>query len=167
MTPQASAPIDDDYAPAPRFLVVDSRVPESIRRLLEEADGCLNMSFTVGGAACARRAIREILETEALDRETFTVSLLALREKYPAVPPTLFQILELLAAGDEPLHTDALKALIATTKGLVYEVYVLGAERIESLEYLSALLKTLDRSKAVGKLPPRTQPSTLATKPRA
>jgi hypothetical protein len=166
MTTPASAAIDDDRAPAPRFLVIDSRVPETIRQLLEEADGCLNMSFTVGGTACARRAIRVILDTEAATGESFAVSLLALKDKYPGVPPTLFQILELLAAGDEPLQTDQLKALIATTKSMVYEIYVLGAERIESLEYLSTLLKTLDRNKAATKLPPRVQQPAPAAKPR-
>lgn len=140
--------IENDRAPAPRFLVVDSRVPESIRQLLEEADGCLNMSFIVGGTACARRAIRVILDSEGVKGDDFRTCLLALGEKHPAVPPTLFQILELLAAGEKPLKTDALKALIATAKGMVYEIYVLGAERIESFEYLSDLLKALDRDKA-------------------
>ena len=37
---------------------------------------------------------------------------------------------------------------------------------IESLEYLSTLLKTLDRNKAAPKLPPKAQPPAPAAKPR-
>ena len=36
----------------PRFLEVDDRVPAPLRKLLDEADGCLDMSFTTGGTAC-------------------------------------------------------------------------------------------------------------------
>jgi len=151
--------IDNDRSPAPRFLVVDNRVPEAIRQLLEEADGCLNMSFTVGGTACARRAIRAILEGEGINGDDYSESLIALSHKHPAVAPTLFQILDLLGTGEEPLQPDALKVLTATVKGIVYEVYVLGAERIESLEYLRELMKALDRGRLPVKLSKKNTPS--------
>src|SRR6185503_20142482 len=133
--------IDNDTAPAPRFLVVDRRVPEAIRQLLDEADGCLNMSFAVGGSACVRRAIRKAFEIEGVEEDDFGASLTALGQKHQAVAPTLFQV---LGAGDEALPADALKALIATFKGVLYEIYVLGEERLESLAYLSELLQALD-----------------------
>jgi hypothetical protein len=119
--------LEGDRSPAPRFLVVDMRVPESIRQLLEEADGCMNMAFSVGGSACVRRAIWKTFEVEG-------------------VPPTLFRVIELLGSGDDPLHVDALKALLATFKGVLYEIYVLGEERAESLAYIQKLLQTLDRA---------------------
>jgi hypothetical protein len=136
--------IDNDTAPAPRFLVVDRRVPEPIRQLLDEADGCLNMQFAVGGSACVRRAIHKAFEIEGVESEDFAESLASLGQKHPAVAPTLFQVMGVLGGGDDPLPGDALKALIATFKGVLYEIYVLGEERLESLAYLSELLQALD-----------------------
>lgn len=136
--------IDNDTTPAPRFLVVDRRVPEAIRQLLDEADGCLNMAFAVGGSACVRRAIRKAFEIEGVDEDDFGASLTALGQKHQAVAPTLFQVMGVLGGGDDPLPADALKALIATFKGVLYEIYVLGEERLESLAYLSELLQALD-----------------------
>ena len=140
--------LDDDRALEPRFLTVDERVPEAIRQLLEEADGCLNMTFSVGGSACVRRAIRKTFEVEGVDEDDFAASTHALAQKHQGVAPTLFQVIELLGAGDEPLHADALRALIATFKGILYEVYVLGEERAETLAYLSKLLQAVDREGA-------------------
>jgi len=154
--------IDNDTAPAPRFLVVDRRVPDAIRQLLDEADGCLNMSFAVGGSACVRRAIHKAFEIEGVESDDFAASLTALGQKHPAVAPTLFQVMGVLGGGDEPLRGDALKALIATFKGVLYEIYVLGEERLESLAYLSELLQALD---SPPKLPKPRTASAPSSKP--
>jgi hypothetical protein len=134
-----------DDATAPRFLIVDPRAPAAIRQLLDEADGCLTMGYINGGTACARRAVDQILETEHASGEDYAASLLTLSEKHPAVAPALFQILGMLGEGDEPLDDDALKALIVTVKAVVYEIYVLGAERIERLMYVHQLVESLKR----------------------
>ena len=78
--------------------------------------------------------------------DDFYASLHALAAKHEGLPPTLFRFIELLGAGDDPLHVDALKALLATFKGVLYEIYVLGEERAESLAYIQKLLQTLDRA---------------------
>ena len=154
---EPSGIVDNDRAPAPRFIVVDMRVPEAIRRLIEEADGCLNMAFTVGGSACARRAIREMLVVEGIATEDYSEGLRALGEKHPAVPGALFQILELLGQGDQTHQVDALKALIATVKALAYEIYVLGLERVENLAYLRELIQVVDRDSAKSRTPARSR----------
>jgi len=151
--------LETDRSPAPRFLVVDHRVPEPIRQLLEEADGCLNMAFTTGGSACARRAIRKTFEIEGVEEDDFGASLRALAQKHEGLPPTLFRVIELLGAGEDPLHVDALKALLATFKGILYEIYVLGEERAESLAYVSKLLQALDHEA----VPPKPQKSRAAS----
>ena len=143
--PHAVPPSAPDDAPAPRFLIVDSRVPAPIRQLLDEGDGCLNMAYVNGGTACARRAIEGILATEQATGEDFAECLQKLREKHPAVAPTLFQILNMLGDGDEPLPADALRALIATIKAVVFEVYVQGPERVERLMYVHQLVESLKR----------------------
>lgn len=134
-----------DDTPPPRFLTVDARVPAPIRQLLEEADGCLNMAFVNGGTACARRAIEGILATERATGEDLDECFQKLKEKHPAVAPTLFQILTMLGDGDDPLPADALRALIATIKAVVFEVYVQGPERVERLMYVHQLVESLKR----------------------
>src|SRR5438132_5414486 len=104
----------DDRAATPRFLAMDRRVPEAVRALVEEADGCLNMNFATGGSACIRRAIRKAFEVENVEAEDWASSVQALRQKHQGVAPTLFQVIELLGAGEEALHNDALRAIIAT-----------------------------------------------------
>jgi hypothetical protein len=152
-------PLDDDRSVTPRFLTVDRRVPDAIRQLMDEADGCLNMNFSVGGSACIRRAIRKTFEVEEVEADDWASSVHALADKHNGVAPTLFQVIELLGAGDEPLHIDALRALIATFKGILYELYVLGEERAESLAYLSKLLQAVDRETSV---PKASKPRTAA-----
>jgi hypothetical protein len=158
--------LDDDRTPTPRFLTVDRRVPEPVRQLLEEADGCLNMAFSVGGTACVRRAIWKTFEVESVESGDFGASVQALAQKHQGVAPTLFQVIELLGAGDEPLHLDGLRALIATFKGILYELYVLGEERAESLAYLSKLLQAVDQS-ATPQKSPKTRTAPFPTRPKA
>lgn len=144
----SEVPFVNDDAASPRFLVVDSRVPSQIRLLLDEADGCLNMAFGMGGTACARKAVDVILDTEHAAADDYETSLLTLSEKHPAVAPALFQILGMLGQGTEPLSADSLKALIVTVKAIAYEIYVLGAERIERLMYVHQLVESLKREPA-------------------
>ena len=144
----SSDPYVNDDGVSPRFLVIDSRVPAQIRQMLDEADGCLNMAFGMGGTACARKAVDVILETEHAAADDYAASLLTLSEKHPAVAPALFQILGMLGQGNQPLSTESLKALIVTVKAIVYEIYVLGAERIERLMYVHQLVESLKREPA-------------------
>jgi hypothetical protein len=144
----SSDPYLNDDGVSPRFLVVDSRVPAQIRQMLDEADGCLNMAFGMGGTACARKAVDVILENEHAAADDYAASLLTLSEKHPAVAPALFQILGMLGQGSQPLSTESLKALIVTVKAIVYEIYVLGAERIERLMYVHQLVESLKREPA-------------------
>lgn len=148
MTTAKTAPStsSSDTSAAPRFLTVDSRVPEAIRTLLDEADGCLNMSFATGGTACARRAVQVLLATENADGDDYAANLLTLSEKHPAVAPALLQILQVLGDGEAALSNESLRALIVTLKAILYEVYVLGAERIERLMYVHQLVESLTPS---------------------
>lgn len=148
--------IDNDRAAAPRFLTLDGRVPDAIRQLLDEADGCASMSFSVGGSSCVRFAIRKAFKLEAIDSDDFHAAIVELGEKHPSVAPTLFQVIDRLGTGDEPLQPDTLRALIATFKAVLHEIYVLGEERREMLAYLSEILQALDGDKMPPK--PRSAP---------
>ena len=150
--------LDTDRMSGPRFLSLDRRVPEPVRRLLDEADGCASMSFAVGGSSCVRLAIRKTCELEDLtELDDFHASIAQLGEKHPSIAPTLFQVIARLGAGDEPLQSDTLKALIATFKAVLYEMYVLGEERRETLAYLSEILQALDSEKMLPKTRPAAQ----------
>lgn len=151
--------IDTDVAPEPRFLTLDRRVPEPIRQLLEEADGCASMAFAVGGSSCVRLAIRKAFELESISADDFHAAIVDLTEKHGSVAPTLFQVIERLGGGEQPLEIDALRALIATFKAALYEMYVLGEERRETLAYLSEILQALDGSKIVTKARVAPRPS--------
>ena len=157
--------VDDERTATPRFLTVDERVPDAVRQLVEEADGCLNMNFAVGGSACIRRAIRKTFEVEEVEQNDFAASTRALAEKHQGIAPTLFQVVELLGAGDDPLHMDALRALVATFKGILYEVYVLGEERAENLAYISKLLQAVDRESG-GQKPGKPRTAPFPTRPK-
>ena len=139
--------VDTDRIPAPRFLALDRRIPEAIRTLVDEADGCASMSFSVGGGSCVRLAIRKTFDFEAIDGDDFHNAIVELGGKYPSVAATLFQVIDRLGSGDEPLQIETLKALIATFKAVLYEMYVLGEERRETLAYLSDILQALDGDK--------------------
>ena len=143
--------IDHEVATEPRFLTLDRRVPEPIRQLLDEADGCASMAFAVGGSSCVRLAIRKAFELESIPADDFHAAIVDLSEKHGSVAPTLFQVIERLGGGDQPLEIDALQALIATFKAALYEMYVLGEERRETLAYLSEILQALDGNMIVTK----------------
>ena len=139
--------VDTDRTPAPRFLTLDRHIPEPIRQLMDEADGCSSMAFAVGGSSCVRLAMRKAFELESIDGADFHDAIVELGGKYPSVSSTLFQVMDRLGGGDEPLPLDALKALTATFKAVLYEMYVLGEERRETLAYLSDILQALDGDK--------------------
>jgi hypothetical protein len=73
--------IDTDRMSGPRFLSLDRRIPEPVRRLLDEADGCASMWFAVGGSSCVRLAIRKTCELEDLSElDDFHASIAQLGE---------------------------------------------------------------------------------------
>ena len=53
-------------------------------------------------------------------------------------------------------------ALTATVKAIVYEVYVLGTERLEALEYLSELIGSMKRDTVSANPHKTAAPSTKA-----
>ena len=53
----------------------------------------------------------------------------------------------MLGGGEEPLSPEALRALIVAVKAIIYEIYVLGAERVERLMYVHQQVEALKRDK--------------------
>ena len=133
---------------APAFLALDTRVPATLRDLLVEADGCLKSGFLTGATACAQRAVQALLKLEDADGGSFQARLRSLSDKYPAVAQVLFAVL--MHFGDETVPDESkldahrLQLLMVTLKAVMYEIYVLGPERTERIQYVRRLLESLE-----------------------
>jgi hypothetical protein len=133
----------------PAFLTVDDRVPASIRELLVEADGCVANGFLTGGTACAQRAVDAVLRLEKAEGAAFDARLRALSDRHPAVPQLVITILLQFgdAAAREParLTPGNLEVLVTAVKAMAYELYVVGPERGERLQYVRRMLEAAER----------------------
>jgi len=131
------------------FLNLDPRVPAVLRDLLAEADGCLKHTFLTGATVCAQRAMQALLTIEKADGADVQSRIRALAEKHPAVSQMLSNVL--LQFGDVALRDGArlnaagLNLLVVTLKAILYEIYVLGSERAERLEYVRQALDAIER----------------------
>ena len=133
----------------PRFLTVDDQVPLPLRALLDEADGCLKMSFLTGAGACAERTLDLLLSEQGVAGSDRAEQILQLGKKHPAVAESFMRGLSLVTnhpsgAWDEPRATLA----VAILKAIAYEIYVLGPERKERAAYV---IELLGRYKSAGK----------------
>lgn len=157
----------------PAFLALDARVPTSLRDLLGEADGCLTHNFLTGATACAHRAMQGLLTIEKVDGADVPGRIRALNEKYPAVPQMLSSVL--LQFGDATsrdgakLNANGLNLLVVTLKAVLYEIYVLGPERAERLDYVRQVFESIERKggdkrQATGPTPvPASEPAEKAS----
>ena len=133
----------------PRFLTLDEKVPLPLRALLEEADGCLKMSFLVGAGACAGRTLDLLLAEQGLAEADRAEQILQLGKKHPAVAEAFLRGLSLVTNNPSGAWDEARATLaIAILKAIAYEIYVLGPERKERAAYV---LELLERYRSVAK----------------
>src|SRR5262245_31509469 len=134
---------------SPPFLMPDDRLPPALRDLLIEADGCVTNGFYTGGTACAQRAVEVLLRNEKTEGSTHEARVRSLVEKTPGLPQILVTVLTQLGdvSGRDTakLTANTLNLLIATLKAVVYEIYVIGPERTERLQYIRRLLDATER----------------------
>jgi hypothetical protein len=130
------------------FLTIDARVPPAVRELLIEADGCLKAGFLTGGTVCAQRAVQTLLQHEGADGASYEARLHALGQKYPSVPQSLFTLCSRLGepTGKDAVSLDHERLTVFTValKIVLYEIYVLGPDRMERLKYLQQLVEACD-----------------------
>ncbi len=133
----------------PRFLTLDDQVPFPLRALLEEADGCLKMSFLTGAGACAGRTLELLLAEQGLGEADRAEQILQLGKRHPAVAESFLRGLSLVTNHPSGAWDEARATLaIAILKAIAYEIYVLGPERKERAAYV---LELLERYKSAGK----------------
>jgi len=137
---------------APRFLTLDARVPAPIRDLIGEAEGCVKNAYLTGGTACVQRAIQMLLTAEKADGADVEARLRSLVEKHAGVPQVLTAVLQRFgdatSRDGSKLSASGLNVLIVTLKALLYEIYVLGPERIERIDYVRKALDAIERKGA-------------------
>ena len=143
---------DTQTSDSPAFLSPADTVPQSLRDLLEEADGCLQSRFLTGGTSCARRALEVLLGAARAEGDTYEDRVKSLREKH-SVSQMLTTILIQCGGASEregaKLTANVLEVYLVAIKAIVYELYVLGPERIQRLQYVRRLVERLDKTVAI------------------
>jgi hypothetical protein len=134
--------------PVPAFLATDDYVPGAFRDLLTEADGCMQKGFLTGGTACARRALDLLLNVAKTEGTSYEDRLQSLGEKHGVakmLTSILVQCGGASAKDNATLSADVLQLFIVTMKAVVYELYVVGPERTNRLQYVSRLVTSVGR----------------------
>jgi len=126
------------YSVPTSFFVIDSRIPEEIRELIAEAEGCLKMNYLTGASACARKAIYELSIREGAEGKGYEEKIKSLKPKYPNTAPELFDTLaHIQGMTSDKIHEQSwpkwdsnnLKLMLETLKAVLYEIYVLPEEK--------------------------------------
>jgi hypothetical protein len=139
--PSGSA-LHDAASRLPRFLTLDDQISPTLRTLLDEADGCLKMSFFTGGGACAGRALDLLMSEQGISGGDRAHAIQEIGKKHPAVADSFLRVLS-LAMADPGGTWDAARLTLAVVimKAIAYEIYVLGPERTERATYVIGLLE--------------------------
>jgi len=143
--------LESDNPILPAFLVTDDYVPGAFRDLLTEADGCLQKGFLTGGTACARRALDLLLTVAKTEGSTYEDRLQSLGDKHSIakmLTSILVQCGGASARDNATLSVEVLQLFIVTMKAVVYELYVVGPERTNRLQYVSSLVTSVGRKPA-------------------
>lgn len=126
------------YSVPTSFFVIDSRIPEIIRELITEAEGCTKMNFLTGASACCRKAIYELTVKEEAEGEYYEARIKSLKVKFPSVDPNLFDILcRIKDMTSDKVHEQSwdkwdakhLKMFLETLKAILHEIYVVPYEK--------------------------------------
>ena len=128
------------------FFSLDNSINQKLRELLTEADGCIKMNYLVGASACLRKSIYELLfiEDVVIFQDNwlpkYAESIKNLKWKFPKVEQDLFDALawiQELTCNNihenswEWWNAKKLTQLILLVKEILYEMYVLPAQRKE------------------------------------
>ena len=167
--PEPSAATPGGVATSVAFLASETRVPDPLKRLLADADGCVQNGLLVGGTLCGQQALEELLGHEKLEGTTRQTRLAALSRKHPAVPQLFITVLgqfeERTPGHETVLDAGKLQLLTTTLRATAYEIYVLGAEREERVACVQRLLDGRHTaSKPVLKSPPSPTSRPLITR---
>jgi hypothetical protein len=138
------------YSVPTSFFVLDSRIPEVLRDLITEAEGCVKMNYLTGASACARKAIYELTVLEKADGTDYDARIRSLKAKHPEIASTLFDVLaHIKDMTSEKVHEQSwdewdsmhLKLFIETLKTILQEIYVTPRERDQRTTKIQQLME--------------------------
>ena len=145
------------------FFVLDNRIPKKIRELVSEAENSRKANFLVGSSASIRKAIYELLKhenvivkNEKTGRADYQSSIESLKQKFSKIEPEHFDDLgNIQKMTSDQVHEDSweawdsnnLRFIIELTKTILYEIYVVPAERKNRSGQLSQMKSELSGSK--------------------
>lgn len=144
------------YSVPTSFFVLDNRIPEIVRELISEAEGCLKMNFLTGASACMRKAIYELLVIEKTDGQHYEDKIKQLKSKHPESDPELFDILgHIQDMTSDKVHEQSwdkwdsqyLQLIIETLKTVLYGIYVLPAHRRDRSTVIQKLRQLVNARK--------------------
>ena len=145
------------------YFVLDNRIPKKIRELVSEAENSRKANFLVGASASIRKAIYELLKEEAVivknektGRADYQESIKELKRKFSKIEPEHFDDLgNIQQMASDQVHEDSweawdspkLRFIIELAKTILYEIYVVPAERRNRSGQLSQMKSELSGSK--------------------
>lgn len=147
------------YSVPTSFFVIDNRVPEIIRELVTEAEGCLKINYLTGASACMRKAIYELTVIEGCKGEHYEDRIKDLKNKHSQIDPALIDVLASIQdMTSDKIHEQSwdewdsgnLKLIIETLKSVLYEIYVEPQKkkgRVSRVQELLAKVKGDKKSK--------------------
>jgi len=146
------------------YFILDNRIPEKVRELIYEAENSRKSNYLVGASACLRKAVYELLEHEKAiikNKKTghadYEESIKALKTKFPAVAPELFDALgHIQEMTSDNVHEGSweawdspkLRFIIELAKATLHEMYVVPEERKERLGILGQMKAAFSNSKS-------------------
>lgn len=138
------------YSRPTSFFTLDSKIPEILRELITESEGCLKMNYLTGASACTRKAIYELTIIENCDGDDYESKIKYLKKKYSNADPDLFDVLcHLKDMTSDKIHEQSwdmwnsthLTLFIETLKSILHEIYVIPAKRKEGSSKIKELLR--------------------------
>jgi hypothetical protein len=156
------------YSVPTSFFVVDSRIPNIIRELITEAEGCIKMNYLTGASACCRKAIYELTVKEEAEGEDYEARIKSLKNKFPSVDSDLFDVLcHIKDMTSDKVHEQSwdkwdskhLKLFLETLKAILHDIYVVPDEKESRTQNVRALLHKVrgKQKQAKGNAEPEVQ----------
>lgn len=144
------------YSVPTSFFVIDSRIPNALRELITEADGCLKMNFLTGASVCAKKAIYELTKIENCSGDNYEDKIKSLKEKHKDTDESLFNILSNIQdMTSNKIHEQSwpkwnaknLKLIIETLKTVLFDIHVLPKMKSERSNIIHKLLEDVKKRK--------------------
>ncbi len=140
------------------FFTINSLIPEKIRELVSEADGCRKMNFLVGASGALRKAIYELIKHQKAEGKEYQDKIKWLKTKYPYIFSEYFDALSNIQdmtsdnlhekdGSWKPWSRGDFDYFLETAKTVLEEVYVKPEERKSMLSKIAQLKSKSNFSK--------------------